>query len=319
MSGLFGLIWIVSSIAFIVFWWKKRSARKAAGDNYETDLNYQEVSKKKRIIGIVCIASFALAMALLPSAEEKAADLAAQKVQAERDAAEKAEKEAKAQAEKEQKDIQRVANLNNEEREIFEVKFQEYLNSMDESDARNKALSDVDNVMAERREIALREQQAAEEAKRKQDAMNAEMSTGWNTETTDSDLDDTNWNKAGNLIRDYGTTIRNADAIRADAESVMKKPWEYYGKVVSIYGRVYGIEHLPPGHSIPKFFNQDCAHAMMVTNSGVYLTLYIVGNVDRLQEDMYMSVKGLIYGHVGLQNTTFGGHSKGLGFIGFVE
>ena len=319
MSALFSLLFLVSAIAFIVFWWKKRSARKAAGDNYETDLNYQEVSKKKHIIGIVCIASLVLSVALAPSAEERAANLETQKIQAEKEATEKAEKEAKDKADKEQKDIQRVANLSGEEKVIFDNKFQEYLNSMSEADARSKALADVDSAMAEKREIALREQKAAEESKRKQDAMQAEMTTGWNTATTDADSDATNFLKAANLLKDYYTNIRNADAIRADAETVMQKPWEYYGKVVSVYGRVYDVEHLPPGHNIPKFFNKDCAHAMMATDNGVYLTLYIVGDVERLHEDAYMSVKGLIYGHVGLQNTTFGGHSKGLGFIGFVE
>ena len=316
MATLFFFLTIGTAIAFVVFWWKKRSARKSAGEDYQNDPDYQNVSKKKRIIGIVCVASAVMFIVSLPSASERSDNKATQQAQVEENSAEKIAKE---KAAKEQHDVQRAESLTDEEKNIFDAKFQEYLKSMSESDARSKALDDVDSAMAEKREIALREQKAAEEAKRKQDAMQAAMTSGWNTSTTDSDSDDTNWNKAGNLLNDYYTNIRNADAIRVDAEAVMQKPWDYYGKVVSIYGIVYGIEHLPPGHNIPKFFNKDCAHAMLVTDNSVYLTLYIVGDVDKLKEDAYISVKGLIYGHVGLENKTFGGHSKGLGFIGFVE
>ena len=63
MSTFFAFVWFVSLIAFIVFWRKKVGAKKTAGDSYESDENYLQVSKTKRIIGIVCAASFVLAMA----------------------------------------------------------------------------------------------------------------------------------------------------------------------------------------------------------------------------------------------------------------
>lgn len=61
MNTLFSLIWIVTFIAFIVFWRKKKAARKAAGENYQDNPIYKQISKQKRIIGIVCIVSLLLA------------------------------------------------------------------------------------------------------------------------------------------------------------------------------------------------------------------------------------------------------------------
>ena len=63
MQGFFLLVWLVSAVAFIAFWWKKRKARLAAGDDYQNDANYQAKSKIKRILGAVCALSFILAIA----------------------------------------------------------------------------------------------------------------------------------------------------------------------------------------------------------------------------------------------------------------
>ena len=66
MEKLFALIWLVSLVAFIVYWRKKASARKAAGENYQSDPEYLAISKTKRIIGMVCIVSFIATGALAP-------------------------------------------------------------------------------------------------------------------------------------------------------------------------------------------------------------------------------------------------------------
>ena len=60
MSALFFLVWLVSLVAFIVFWRKKVNAKKSAGDSFASDENYLSVSKTKKIIGAVCAASFVL-------------------------------------------------------------------------------------------------------------------------------------------------------------------------------------------------------------------------------------------------------------------
>ena len=67
MSSLFSLIFLVSLIYFIVLWRKKKGAKNT--NNQEL---YQAISKKKRIVGIVCIAAFVLAGVTAPSTTKTA-------------------------------------------------------------------------------------------------------------------------------------------------------------------------------------------------------------------------------------------------------
>ena len=54
------IVFPVTFIAFFVLWYLKSSAKKKAGENYANDEKYLDLSKKKTIVGIVCIASFVL-------------------------------------------------------------------------------------------------------------------------------------------------------------------------------------------------------------------------------------------------------------------
>lgn len=74
VTSLLVLIWFGSLIYFIVLWRQKRSARLKAGANYEYDENYIEISKNKRIVGMVCIGAFLLAGLLSPSKEHSTED-----------------------------------------------------------------------------------------------------------------------------------------------------------------------------------------------------------------------------------------------------
>lgn len=60
LRQILSLTWLVTLIAFIVYWRKKVGAKKSAGENYKDDENYKNISRTKRIIGLVCIASFVL-------------------------------------------------------------------------------------------------------------------------------------------------------------------------------------------------------------------------------------------------------------------
>ena len=64
IKGIFSLIWLFTLIAFIVYWWKKRKAKNNVGENYADDENYKKISKIKKIIGAVCIASFIIGIAI---------------------------------------------------------------------------------------------------------------------------------------------------------------------------------------------------------------------------------------------------------------
>ena len=60
LKQILSLTWLLTLIAFIVYWRKKVGAKKSAGENYKDDENYKNISRTKRIIGLVCIASFVL-------------------------------------------------------------------------------------------------------------------------------------------------------------------------------------------------------------------------------------------------------------------
>ena len=64
LKQILSLTWLVSLIAFIVYWRKKVGAKKSAGEAYKDDENYKNISRTKRIIGLVCIASFVLTAAI---------------------------------------------------------------------------------------------------------------------------------------------------------------------------------------------------------------------------------------------------------------
>ena len=58
LAALCFLGFCVTLIMFVVYWWKKRKARLAAGENYQDDEHYQYVSSRKRLIGWICFLLF---------------------------------------------------------------------------------------------------------------------------------------------------------------------------------------------------------------------------------------------------------------------
>ena len=77
MSSLFALIWLGSLIYFIMLWRQKKATRLAAGADYENNETYIDISKKKKIVGIVCIASFILCGITAPAKDTSKTETAA--------------------------------------------------------------------------------------------------------------------------------------------------------------------------------------------------------------------------------------------------
>ena len=64
LKELFSLFFVISLFGFCYLWWKKRRARLEAGEDYRSDTQYLHFSKRKRIVGAVCIVSLLLVSAL---------------------------------------------------------------------------------------------------------------------------------------------------------------------------------------------------------------------------------------------------------------
>lgn len=166
MSGFFVLVWIVTFIAFIVYWRKKAAARKAAGENYENDENYKKVSKTKRILGIVSIAAFILSGATsTPSTSTNKPQTPPQTAQQVKELApeDKAEQEKKAVAErveKERKAAEEKAAREKKEAEEKQKKLDSRWNKSEMDAAKNGNirvaidLINLDSNLAEKAESA---------------------------------------------------------------------------------------------------------------------------------------------------------------------
>ena len=103
INALCVLTFCVTLILFVVYWWKKRKARPAAGEDYKNDEQYKKISGHKSLIGMICILSFILIPFTTPqmTPEERAAyeaqkeqKKAKEEAEAKRLAEEKAAKEA---------------------------------------------------------------------------------------------------------------------------------------------------------------------------------------------------------------------------------
>ena len=64
LKELVSLFFMISFFGFCYLWWKKRCARLGAGEDYRSDAQYLHFSKRKRLVGAVCIVSLLLASAL---------------------------------------------------------------------------------------------------------------------------------------------------------------------------------------------------------------------------------------------------------------
>lgn len=162
------------------------------------------------------------------------------------------------------------------------------------------------------------EEIAADKAKqeaKKQEEMTKEITTGWDTATKKDD-EHKNFKKALELIKKYPDYIPNQPGEPLNTQQAMQKPWEYYGKVVTLSGMIYNIQHYPPGHDMTKFVGKECFNAMIRTSDGVYVAVDVVGNGDGIQNNAQISLKGYIIGLTSLENMKYGGKSDGLNFVG---
>ena len=296
MAGIFFLAWIGAFFYGIYALIRFLMARNDKEASEET----KEQRKKRCLIAaavfVVGVVGHELSVPKL-TPEEKAAQEEQRRIETAAREAKKAE-EAKQEAARKEQEAKQA-----EERRVQEAQRAE---EKRRAEAERKAREDA-------------EKKAAAEQKAKDDMMK-ELTTGWNTENTNADEDNTNFQKAGDLIKKYPDYLRQAEAISPAPQSMLKKPWDYYGKAVELTGMIYSVEQLPPGDSIVKFFHKDCCHAMFVpAGDDVTFSLYIVGASDNLQDNMTVTARGFTYGHIGLVNTQFGGTSKGVGMIGFVE
>ena len=140
LSELLGTVAYLCVPAFIFFWWKKRKARLAAGENYQNDPTYQWNSKIKRKIGIAFFVTFILGAVLAPGSNEKL-----------------------------------FKSLEGEEKIFYDTKFNAYIaEGKNEDEAKDLALEDVRNKRDEERKAKEAEEKKLAEEKAAQEKLAAE-------------------------------------------------------------------------------------------------------------------------------------------------
>ena len=148
-----------------------------------------------------------------------------------------------------------------------------------------------------------------------------EIAMGWNTATADIESDNTNWEKATDLLKKYSSYIGNAHGQSIQALKALEAPSDYYGEIVSFSGQVFAAEQLPPDNSVAQFFDGPCYHVMLAVKdkkTPVLVSAYVVSNSGVFNENSSVKVKGFIYGQARLVNSE-GGVTNGLAFVGFRE
>lgn len=156
---------------------------------------------------------------------------------------------------------------------------------------------------------------AAKQAQKAEEDKLQEIQTGWDT-ANQMDDEHKNIQKAFTLIKKYPDYIPNQSGEPLNAQQAMQKPWDFYGKVVTLSGIIYGIEHYPPDNNVTKFVGKECFNAMVRTNDDVYVSVDIVGSGDGIQNNSQVTLKGYVTGLTELHNTKYGGKSKGVNFVG---
>lgn len=299
MSVFFFLVHFVTLIAFIVFWWKKRKARIAAGENYKEDSQYRHISKIKRIIGVVCVLSIILCG--LTANPEETAQRQAQK-QAEQQAKDQADKAAK-----EQEIIEKVAALTGEDKAMYDAKFNEYKATLSDSEARAKAFKDVEAAINAR-------ETAAKEAAEKTAEIEKSMTNGWDTSEASSQK---NFEKGLYLIKENSDYILNKEAISPDPGEALRKPWNFYGKVVTFTGVVSDSNQAPPDHSVAKAIGGKCSYGVLMCGD-IPIAFRVKADSDRLPEGAQVTIKGFVVGLADSVTNGWGDKVKAIKFVGLV-
>lgn len=233
----------ITAVAFVVYWWKKRSARLKAGENYQDDENYKKISLQKRVIGAVFVASLIWIPITIPMAttirtmpaktqEEHAAYLAQKAAQAEQE---------KAEAEKAEQD--RIAAEQKAAAEKAE---------QDKIAAEQKAAAEK----AEQERIAAEQKAAAEKAEQERIAAEQKAATEKKTATQKTSEPKKNAEDEGGLFDWLGEKIDSAKEFAGGVVSNEVKVCDLPAREDGIYS-VYFVPSTKTRHTFGIIFKDE--------------------------------------------------------------
>lgn len=158
------------------------------------------------------------------------------------------------------------------------------------------------------------EKQQPRKPLKKAEKIEKSMTTGWDTSESSRQK---NFEKAVRLIKGNSDYILNKEAISPDPGEALRKPWNFYGKVVTFTGVVSDSNQAPPGHSVAKAFGGKYTYGVL-SCGGIPIGFHVMADSDRLPEGAQVTIKGFIVGlDDGLTNG-WGDKLKGIEFVGLV-
>ncbi len=114
--------------------------------------------------------------------------------------------------------------------------------------------------------------------------------------------------------------LKKIDDMKAVAEQVnpgelMKRPWDYYGKVVAYSGRISDIGDNPPGSPESKAFGTDTYTIVVMGDNDSSVQAIMAGKSGSMQKGQQVTIYGLPVGNLKLSNR-MGGENNAVLLIG---
>lgn len=136
----------------------------------------------------------------------------------------------------------------------------------------------------------------------------------WNVKDENA-LENGNIKKAIKLL--VGKSKISNEAIEISSLDVYKRPWDYYGKIVSISGMVAFAEDYPPESDLNREFGTDTtSNITIITEEGVIVSLLSPISSIHINRDNIAVLYGYIVGRGELVKNNQGGIETGLVMIG---
>lgn len=141
----------------------------------------------------------------------------------------------------------------------------------------------------------------------------AESKPTWNTTETDA-MKNGNLDVAISLLKTAGDIKQNAQT--CDAASVMKTPWNYYGKIIKITGSVAVVQDYPAGSDYSKRLgSKDASDIVISTQDSTTVELLSTAPSGSIKVDDTITIYGYAVGISDVENKV-GGKDPHLFLVG---
>ncbi len=155
-------------------------------------------------------------------------------------------------------------------------------------------------------------QDKVKEEKGKDEKVKEEKPIKWNTKDVDA-LKNGNAKIAVNLLK------KNEDiksiAEQADPQTVLKRPWDYYGKVIAFTGRISDIGDNPPGSDEAKAMGGSSYEIVVMMDNDTTVQGLMMGSSGSMQVGQQVTIYGYPVGTIQGSNR-FGGSPTFIMIIG---